>query len=380
MAKTVMVFGLGAVGGIALQILASSEDVDRVVASSRNETLGAFKMNAAAFGATYQGISKRCEFRQNDVYDIDATAGLLEEIKPDVIFLVVSMKPPSLLGTISLQPEVQANLLAAGFGAQLPWHLLLPSRFMRALEKSGIDTHVVNGSFPDVTSPALWKHFGFGPTIGMGNVDLAAAQVTRHVSETEGVPLREVMLHLVSSHAWVAHASNKDVPFFVKIQLGDRDVTSRYSISQVIQGYRIDSTSPADRLAAQSYFNYVTASSAVKNMMAILKDSNELTHAPSPNGLMGGYPVRLGAKGAEVILPDELTLEEAININETAEQFDGIERIKDDGTIVYTDTTYSIMKELGYDCRELPFDELESRGRELDVLIEKLQTQAARSI
>ena len=33
---------------------------------------------------------------------------------------------------------------------------------------------------------------------------------------------------------------------------------------------------------------------------------------PGPNGLPGGYPCRLGAKGAEVVLPDGLSLKEAM--------------------------------------------------------------------
>ena len=106
--------------------------------------------------------------------------------------------------------------------------------------------------------------------------------------------------------------------------------------------------------------------------MAMLNDTNEYTQAPSPNGLIGGYPVRLSGKGAKVILPKELTLEQAIKINEEGEKFDGVEKIKDDGTIVYTDKNYSIMKELGYDCKELPFDEMESRGEELTALYKKL--------
>ena len=373
MARTVMIFGLGAVGEVALQILARIDGIDRIVASGRNEVLGVFKMKTAALGATYQRLSKKYEFHQNDVNDIDATARLLEKIKPDVILMVASLKSPSVMGTISMPPEIRASFRAAGFGVQLPWHLLLPFKFMQALEKSGIDTHVVNGSFPDVTGPALWNHFGFGPTIGMGNIDLTAAQVTRYVSELEGVPPREVMLSLVSSHAFLVHGIRQEVPYFVKILLGDRDITNEYGVKNAVREHGLGKASSADKRAASSYFNYVTASSAVKNIVAIAENSNEYTHAPSPNGLIGGYPVRLGSKGAKVILPGDLTLEKAIEINKAAEKFDGIEKIKDDGTIVFTNTTYSIMKELGYDCRELSFDDLESRGRELATLIEKLQ-------
>ena len=246
MARTAMIFGLGAVGDVALQILGRSDGIDRIVASSRNEALGAYKVNTVALGATYQGSSKRYEFRQNDVSDIDATARLLEEVKPDVIFLVASLQSPSVVGTISMPPETGAKLMTAGFGVQLPWHLLLPYRFMEALAKSGVDAHVINGSLPDVTGPALWKRLGFGPTIGMGNVDLAAAQVTRYVSEAEGVPLSDVTLSLVGSHAFLVHGLRQDVPYFAKIMLGDRDVTSTYSVKDAVREYGLGSASPAE--------------------------------------------------------------------------------------------------------------------------------------
>jgi hypothetical protein len=375
MSKTVMLFGLGAVGEVALQILARMDGIDRIVATGRNEVLGTFKMKTAALGATYQQFSKKYEFFQNDASDIDATARLLEKIKPDVILLVASLKSPQVLGTSPMPAEARANFRAAGFGVQLPWQLLIPFKFMQALEKSGIDTTVINGSFPDVTGPALWNHFGFGPTMGMGNVDLTAAEIIRYVSDQENVPTHEVMLSLVSSHAFLVHGTRQEVPYFAKILLGDRDITDKYSVKSAVRAHGLGKATSADIQAATSYFNFVTASSAVRNIMAIVNNTNEYTHAPSPNGLIGGYPVRLGSKGAKVILPSDLSLEEAIEINKAAEKFDGIENIKDDGTVVFTDKTYSLMKELGYDCRELTFDELESRGRELTALIEKLQAQ-----
>ena len=370
-----MLFGLGAVGEVALQILARMDGIDRIVATGRNEVLGVFKMKTAALGATYQGFSKKYEFHQNDARDIDATVELLEKIKPDVILLVASLRSPQVLGTTPMPAEARTKFRAAGFGVQLPWQLLIPFKFMQALEKSGIDTTVINGSFPDITSPALWNHFGFGPTLGMGNVDLTAAEIIRYVSDVENVPTREVMLSLVSSHAFLVHGIRQEVPFFSKILVGDHDLTHKHSVKDAVRAHGMGKGTSADIKAATTYFNYVTASSAVRNIMAIVDNTNEYTHAPSPNGLIGGYPVRLNSKGVEVILPSDLTLAEAIEINKAAEKFDGIEEIKDDGTIVFTDQTYSLMKELGYDCQELTFDDLERRSQELQNLLEKLQAQ-----
>ncbi len=118
----------------------------------------------------------------------------------------------------------------------------------------------------------------------------------------------------------------------------------------------------------------VSASSTIKNLMALVFNMGTVTHSPGPNGLPGGYPVRLSAKGAEVVLPEGLTLEEAIRINEEAQRYDGVERIEDDGTVVFTDQATSIMKEmLGFDCKQFTPAESEGRARELIALYRQLE-------
>ena len=375
MSKTVMLCGIGEVGGWALEFLARSEGVDRIVTSDVNEEWGAYRTNVAAVGSIYQGFSKKFEFHRSDLNDIDATARLLEEIKPDVIFTSVTIQGPRVLRTTPLSQDVRDRLWAAGFGAWLPWHLLLPAKLMQAVQKSGIQTHMLNASFPDVVGPAIWNRFGFGPTVGIGNHDLLAANIIKYVSMTEGVPAQDVILYFVGSHALYEHGSKAGVPFFLKIILGDKDITSKYDVNWLTEDCML---SIRWKIAKQTVVYSSTAASAVKNVMAIIRDTNEYTHAPAPNGLPGGYPVRLSAKGAEVILPKELTLEQAVKINEEANKFDGIEKIKDDGTIVYTDKTYSIMKELGYNCKELSFDELESRAEELKALHRKLAASGSK--
>ena len=98
----------------------------------------------------------------------------------------------------------------------------------------------------------------------------------------------------------------------------------------------------------------------------MLFDTGLLTHSPGPQGLPGGYPVRLGADGAEVFLPTGLSLEEAVAINETCQVADGIARVEEDGTVIYTDESVQIFKELlDYDLKPLIFDECDERADEL---------------
>ena len=99
-------------------------------------------------------------------------------------------------------------------------------------------------------------------------------------------------------------------------------------------------------------FTTVSASSALKNLKAMLFNENLRTHSPGPNGLPGGYPVLLNKDGADVVLPDDISLEEAIRINEESGKLDSIEDIKDEGTVIFTDRAFEIMKEtLGFECR-----------------------------
>ena len=65
-------------------------------------------------------------------------------------------------------------------------------------------------------------------------------------------------------------------------------------------------------------------------------------------------------------MPEGITLEDTISINRQAQKYDGIEEIKEDGTVVFTKKSAEIMKEmLGYDCPILKLDESENRAKEL---------------
>jgi malate/lactate dehydrogenase len=371
MGKTVMLCGSGEVGGWVLEFLARSEGVDRLVVFDVKEEIGMPRTYLAAIGSVFQGFSKEFILRMNDVTNIDATAMLLDEFKPDVIFSSVTLQSPRMLMLADIPNDIREKLRQATFGVWLPWHLILISKLIQAVKKSGIQTHVINISFPDVVNPVLWKYFGFGPTVGAGNIEITAALVTKYISIMEKVPVTDVTPYFIGSHAFMTQGPRSGVPHFVKIMLGDKDITQKYDIEWIIHEWPVSL-----RWGKTAVFS-IFAASAVKNIMGILRDSNEYTHAAAPKGLCGGYPVRLSSRGVDIILPQELTLEQAIKINEEGNRFDGIEKIMSDGTVVYTDKTYSIMKELGYDCKQVTFDDLESRCEELKRLYAKLANPMA---
>jgi hypothetical protein len=111
---------------------------------------------------------------------------------------------------------------------------------------------------------------------------------------------------------------------------------------------------------------YVVAASSVKNILAIYNDTGELTHAPGPQGLEGGYPVRLSRKGAGVVLPKGMTLEQARELNLKAQQFDGIKEIKGNGDIHVTEEAHATFKEmLHIDCNAVTLEDSFDQAMEL---------------
>jgi hypothetical protein len=169
---------------------------------------------------------------------------------------------------------------------------------------------------------------------------------------------------MVAAHALGVLGSRTGVPFYLKILVRDKDVTSKYDTHSLVSDRLFGGPAP-DRVFRSWYKYPIVASSAVKNIMAVVNDSHLYTHAPGPMGLPGGYPVRLSAKGVELVLPEELTLEEAIKINLEASKHEGIEEIKDDGTLVSTEEGYKINKEIfGISMREVRFADMDEAAKE----------------
>jgi hypothetical protein len=108
--------------------------------------------------------------------------------------------------------------------------------------------------------------------------------------------------------------------------------------------------------------------------MAMINDTNEFTNLCGPNGLPGGYSVRVSAKGAEVVIPEGFTLEDVIQVNLDALKFDGIDDIKDDGTVVFTEESRRLNKEwIGADIgQDFRLEDVDERAKEVTLRTKEL--------
>jgi hypothetical protein len=122
--------------------------------------------------------------------------------------------------------------------------------------------------------------------------------------------------------------------------------------------------------------HFLTAASTVGLIRALSMEEPSFLHAPGPEGLPGGYPIYACRKGIRLAPIEGLGKEEAVRINQASQQFDGIDRIEEDGSVVFTEEPVRLMAEqLGYHCQKLHPDETEDRAIEL---IRRFREYAAR--
>ena len=358
--EKVLVVGVGDVGGHIIEFLSRGDYPLQVFVGDVNEERARYACNNAVIGAAHHG--KHPDFRpmKIDLFDIEGTADIIRNIQPSCVINCTVMHTWHLIR--KLPEDIYSRISSACLGAWLPCQLTLSMNLAKAIAASGIQTHYINTSLSCLTNPVLGK-IGLAPTIGIGNVDLIAPAVTTYISRQENIPRQSIDLYLVCHHQhWVypREAGYKPgAPYWMKVLVDGEDITKRLDTDKVM----FESV----RLYAPGIdFTKVSASSTIKNLYSLVFDLNLRTHSPGPNGLPGGYPVRLSAKGAEVVLPPELPLNDAIRMNEEAGALDGVQKIKEDGTVVFADYTYEIMKEmLGFDCKSFTPDESEIRAREL---------------
>ncbi len=362
--STIVVSGLGVFGGWVVEFLARTPGVERIVSIDRVPRTGPSRLTMAMIGSVFQGHTKSFEYHQVDLSETDRLARLLADIGPDAIVHTATMQSPRRFMNADIDEGLRAAVRRATFGMWLPWHLLPATLLTEAVERSGIDTHVINVSFPDVVNVALWRRFGHGPRAGAGNVEVCAAWVLRYAMEATGAPADDIEVSLVGSHALLAKGAA--VPHHFRLVVGGRDVTADHDLDAILRTW----PEPTDWGRADVFSLF--AASAVKNAVALTGESMVDTHVTAPDGLPGGYPARVGNGEIHLDLPDGLDRARAVAINDSAARWDGIDRIEADGTVVYTEASRAAMAEIGYQCEAITFDELAGDAERLLQFYEQL--------
>ena len=291
---SVLLVGLGNLGGVILELLAREPRVGRLVAASRDAARGAARVNLARLGALAQGYAPDVSFATLDVTRADEVGERLRRETPDVVIVTASLETwwlPDLLPAAA-----RARLARAGFGAWLPVHLALPLAFMRAAKAVGFRGHVLTAPFPDVVNCVLGR-VGLAPACGVGNLDEIVPKVRHLAAERLGVPIDEIEVTLVAHHALErrafgdAPATGELPPHFLRVTRAGRDVTREVDAETLLRA--------PYPLAWGPVMHFLTAGSAVRLVGALGSEAPVRLHAPGPAGLPGGYPVLASRAGVE---------------------------------------------------------------------------------
>ena len=367
MDSILLIGSAGSVGHDMLYLMSSMGTPMKVVGADFNEVKGVYEIEESLQIAHNLGMYPDFSFRKIDLFNIEQTAELINDVKPSVICNLAS------LGSwwiTRLLPDSEYKKIGP-IGPWLPNHLTLTHKLMQAVKMSGLDPKVVNGAFPDATNVVLSK-VGLAPTCGGGNMDIGLQRIKRMIARDRKVPFQNVKIYGVGHHG-TFYTARYDGPFWLKILVGGDDVSAEYPNEKITKMYRDAGHAASVQFSGPLVDQMKTAVSFLHNVMGIYYDCKEVYETvPAPEGLPGAYPARVSAEGVEVALPG-ISREEAIEINKAGGRIDGIEEIKEDGTVVYCDKNVEFMKEVvGYDCKELKLEESEERAKELERLLKKV--------
>lgn len=209
------------------------------------------------------------------------------------------------------------------------------------------------------------SHRGLGPLIGIGNVANIIPALQSASAEILDVPVEQTQVRLVAQHYFShfvpRYGMPAEAPFNLTIQVEGRDVTHDIDETRLL-----DAVGARFRRLGGIDGQILTAASAVRVIEGLTGQQDVRTHAPGPLGLPGGYPVRLGKMSVSLDLPESVSVEQAVSINEKCQAVDGIERIDLDGTAHFTDREMHIMRRLlRYECRSMPVEDSLDRATEL---------------
>ncbi|MER9281978.1 hypothetical protein [Mesorhizobium sp. M0522] len=359
----ILIIGYGVLGGAVLDLLSQSGRPYDLHVGARNVQQASLRANVSRYTALNLGHHPTIEVMPMDLMNIEATAERLAALRPDIIFNATTLQPWWIIKQLPADAYQQIDKACAGVWT--PMDLVLVRRLMKAVREVGLESLVVNASFADVTHAALAAE-GLAPAIGIGNVANAVPGIRLAAAHLLGCDVKAVDVRFFAQH-YVSYrmpstGTTDGAPYYLAIyREGRRTRPEELDHDEIFANVAGQFRRVGD-LTAQ----LVTASSATAVIRALADRVERVVHAPGPLGLVGGYPVRIAPAGISIDLPEELSLDEAVEINKGCQKFDGIEAVESDGTVRFTAESAEIVRKLlGYDCEAVALEECEDRAEEL---------------
>lgn len=330
-----LLISLGKLNGAVLEAAARDGRFPHIIVATRNVASARMRANAARIGAALEGEYPRIDVVGFD-FNAPEAADALRKIQPDLM-----LAAPTLLPWWKIAGHANAKVRALPFAGWLACHLAPMLALRAAWDKSELHCPWVSATYPDVVN-AILHMTGSGPSIGIGNVSECLPKIRFLASQHANAPVSELAIKLVGSHAlsnlfYREEAVKELPPFLLQVLWHGHDIS--LAVKDKLRSVKMP-------VMHDQEINRITASAGLDVLAALLNDEPHALHAPAPNGLVGGYPVKISRKGVAIDLPPEWPLEHALGINASALTFDGISAIEKDGGVIFTEKCAAALKAL----------------------------------
>ena len=291
---------------IAFDIAATAREPVEVIIAGRNlERLNWLRTAANARAALF-GAKARFTAHAIDLLAPDASDALLAATGPRIVVQAASIQTSQV---IAQSGNAWTRLVAeGGLSATAVFQALISARVAAAITRAGKPVTLVNCSFPDVVNGMI-RAMGHGVSCGMGNVAILSNVFAGSAATPAGAELK-VLAHYQNLSAWRRRPEERGgrAP---RAWLDGEEVADVYARFADIQ------------LTPEPVIE-ISGASGVPMLLAMAAGKPWLGHVPGPDGLPGGYPVKLVGDRLELDLPPGLAREEAIAWNASFEAANGL--------------------------------------------------------
>jgi|GEM_PF-3004771 len=323
--KTVLIFGIGKLGGPLVDVLSARYPQHQFVLISRNKEISQKRATLSQYLCLQWGLNPVILSDETDLYDVVRTAELIYKYQPDVVLNATTPFPWWKIDILPIQEKKLAN--EAGPGVWCALDCVLPLRLTEALSLVGSNAIHINACYPDMTNAFLSSH-KCAPRLGIGNISNLVPGLQLGFANHLSISPKEVEIRLVGHHyvSWNAPTLS-----------GCED--AQYDLTVFYPNGKLHFSGPDDAPFAilRKYASRirgldglgVTIGSAATLIASFLGSPQRQHHSPGANGLPGGYPVHIDFSGeVKLNLPKELSVKQAIAINEKTQVLDGIDHVE----------------------------------------------------
>lgn len=340
MSCDVLITGTGMFAGrIALDIASTAKTPINVVIAGRNKMRLNWLKTAGNARAAMFSTPARFSTVEVDMIAEGASDWLLDKCNPRIVVQAASIQTSTVISdTGNRWTELVAE---GGLSTTAVFQALISSRMAAAISRRENRPVLINCSFPDVVNGII-KAMGYDVLCGTGNVAILS-NVFAGAYDKSSDPLRTIA-HYQCLSAWRKPPEEREGAIAPLVYVGEQ------KIDDVFETFKQCQLTPEPAIE-------ISGASGVTLILALAAKTSWSGHAPGPDGLPGGYPVRLENNELMLDLPKSITRDEAIAWNAGFEQSNGL--VVEDQTIHYHGKLKSLLEEekfefaTGFEAKDL---------------------------